>query len=68
MHYTKYENEDGLSLKVPLYDDQIFTNCLECGKEIPVGMDEIKQILNDGGDFASTGTICECCTEKRSEK
>lgn len=63
MFYLKTKINDGIEIKVPIYDDEIYTQCDECGKEIEVDTDLLKSVLEDG-DLASTAIICGHCTEK----
>lgn len=61
MFYIKTKVTDSLELKVDLYDDEIFTSCPTCEKEIAVSTELLKDMLNDGGDFASTLIYCNEC-------
>lgn len=63
MFYLKTEIE-GKIQNIDIYDDEIFTTCIECGKEIQVDTETIISILKDGGDFASTSISCGCSTER----
>lgn len=64
MFYLKAEH-DGKPIKVDIYDDEIYTRCFNCGKEFQVDTDLIRQVLSDGGDFASTSL--SCCNAERSK-
>lgn len=68
MHFVRYVTEDGAELKVPLYEDQIFTECVECGTEIFLQQDELMHMLICGGDLAGTTTTCGACNAKKSEE
>lgn len=63
MFYIKTEHE-GKQVKINIYDDEIFTSCLNCGKEIQVDTELLRDILADG-DFASTSI--GCCEKKKPE-
>lgn len=64
MFYIKTQINDSIELKVDLYDDQIFTQCPNCGKEMQVESEKIPEIFKDGGDFASTSFFCSECSKK----
>ncbi|MGI1659613.1 MAG: hypothetical protein ACRKFN_11590 [Desulfitobacterium sp.] len=61
MLYVKTKITDNFEIKVDLYDDEIFTDCPNCGKEIEVGAEDIKWIIDNGGDFVSYVEICDSC-------
>ena len=65
MFYVKTNITDDVEIKVNLYDDEIFTQCLKCGKEIQVDTELFKKLLEDG-DLASTSIYCQECS--KSEK
>lgn len=62
MFYVKTNITDDVEIKVNLYDDEIFTQCTKCGKEIQVDTELLKSILEDG-DLASTSIYCEECSK-----
>lgn len=62
MFYVKTKINDSIEMKVDLYDDEIFTVCPKCGKEIQIESTDIIQIFQDGGDFASTNFYCYECS------
>lgn len=62
MFYIKTNISDDVELKVDLYDDEIYTQCTECGKEIQIEKEELIDILQNG-DLASTSIKCEQCAE-----
>jgi hypothetical protein len=55
---------------VPIYGDEIFTTCLDCGKEVQFDEISLAEIIGDGTDFdfAGTSVICEECTKKRNSQ
>lgn len=65
MFYVKTNITDDVEIKVNLYDDEIFTQCIKCEKEIQVDTEFLKSILEDG-DLTSTSIYCEECS--KSEK
>lgn len=62
MIYIKTNITDDIEIKVNLYDDEIFTQCIKCGKEMQVETEVLKQVLTDG-DLASTSFYCEECSK-----
>lgn len=64
MFYIKKEVGNDIEVKIDLYDDEIFTQCPECGKEILVDTEMLIDVLSDG-DFLGTSVYCEKCSEKR---
>ncbi|GMA50183.1 hypothetical protein GCM10025857_15400 [Alicyclobacillus contaminans] len=64
MFYLKTEH-DGKPIQVDIYDDEIYTRCSNCGKEFQVDTELLRQVLSDGGDFASTSL--SCCDAERPE-
>lgn len=57
---------DDIVIQIPLYDDEIYTNCAECGKEIEVDTAFLADILQDG-DLVSTAVFCEDCAKLRKQ-
>ena len=60
MYYVK-EKINGAEVKIEINDENVFTACVECGKEIAVDIvDEIKN--NPDFDLFGTGRFCnqEC--------
>lgn len=63
---TKTQVSDNVEIKVDLYDDQIFTACNQCNKEIEVDTQTLINVLYYG-DLASTSLTCTSCTKKQLE-
>lgn len=63
MFYVKTNISDNVEIKVDLYDDEIFTQCPKCGKEMQVETEELKQVL-EGGDLAGSSLYCEKCSKQ----
>ena len=68
MLYIKTQISENVEIKVDLYEDEIFTQCPMCAKEMQVDFDELKDSLNQGGDYSSTVWYCEECSPKVSIK
>lgn len=62
MIYIKTKVSDNVEMKINLYDDEIYTQCAKCEKEIQIEKEELKQIL-ENGDLASTSLFCEKCSK-----
>ena len=62
MFYVKTNITDDVEIKVNLYDDEIFTQCTKCGKEVQVDIGLLKSILEDG-DLTSTSIYCKECSK-----
>ncbi len=66
MFYIKTELPDGKTVKTDVTDENAFTRCPECGKEISV---DLAELFSDGeSDLYSSAVICEDCTAKRMKK
>ena len=53
------------TLRIPVYDDEIFTSCIICGKEVLLEPKEIADIIINCG-FTGTGIKCDACTSANS--
>jgi hypothetical protein len=63
-HKTKINDE--IEIRVPIYDDEIFTICPSCGKEMEVDINLLADIIKDGGDFGGTSIYCKECSVKKN--
>lgn len=61
MFYIKTVHE-GKQIEVEIYGDEIYTRCFNCGKEIQVDDELMREVLKDG-DLSSTSLAC-CKTKK----
>lgn len=59
MFYVKIQ-EEGLTVKATITDENVFTDCPVCGKQIQA---DLYDILQDG-DLFSTSIYCKECYEK----
>ncbi|NTZ20900.1 hypothetical protein EXW96_26295 [Paenibacillus sp. JMULE4] len=64
MLYLKTKLGDDVEIKIPLYDDEIYSQCPKCGIEHAVEPEIIAHIIREGDDFSSTSICCEVCSEK----
>lgn len=68
MIYVKIELADSAELRMPLYEDEIFSACPQCGKEAPVHPEHLIEILKDkDSDFPGTSVYCDDCSLARHE-
>jgi hypothetical protein len=66
MFYIKTKLPDGKMVKTDVTDENVFTHCPECGKEISI---DLAELFSDGnGDLYSSAVICEGCMAKRIKK
>ena len=66
MFYLKTKLANGKVVKTDITDENVFTRCADCGRELPV---DLVEVFADGeGDLFSTSIICSACTKKRAEK
>ena len=70
MIYQKiYSSKLGITLNVEIDVDEFYCICPECGKEVHLDDEMIKDIVNENGlDFIGTSFFCEECTKKRLER
>lgn len=64
MFYVKTNISNNAEIKVELYEDEIYTHCYECGKEIQVDTDILINIWTTDGDLSSTSIKCKECSKK----
>lgn len=62
MFYVKTNLNKNIEIKVDLYDDEIFTQCPKCGKEIQVDNETLANILKDA-DLIGTSLYCVECSK-----
>lgn len=68
MFFVRTTVGDGFPVEIELYEDEIFTYCLGCEKEMRPSHKELIDILTDG-DFCGTSLICsQECTEEWKRK
>jgi|GEM_PF-190859 len=66
MFYLKTKMPNGEVVKTEITDENVYTRCPDCGRELPV---DLVEIFSDGkGDLYSTNIICSACTNKHSAK
>jgi hypothetical protein len=66
MFYVKRKLTDKVTVITELHDDNVFTKCPECGKEISI---DLAELFCDGeGDLYGTSVYCAGCTKKREKK
>ncbi|MCM1062822.1 MAG: hypothetical protein NC452_21485 [Eubacterium sp.] len=66
MFYVKTKNNEETAITTELTDENVFTHCPECGKEIAI---DLYEIFSDGGDLFGTAVYCsEECHQKTINK
>ena len=63
MFYIKTSISNSIEIKVDLYEDEIYTQCPKCGKEIQLETEELANIIKDQA-LASTSVYCEQCSKE----
>lgn len=64
MFYVKAKINDDVEIKVNIYGDDIYTNCLDCEKEFQVSEEELEVYLHEG--LSSISACCKECSIKRN--
>lgn len=67
MFYVKTKINEETAITTEITDENVFTQCPECGKEIAI---DLYDIFSDGGDLYSTVVYCSevCCQTNRSKQ
>ena len=66
MFYIKTKQYCGKTINIEITDENVFTRCPGCGREMPV---DLAEIFADGeGDLFNTQVQCAACTNERTEK
>ena len=66
MFYLKTKLANGKVVKTDITDENVFTCCPECGRELPI---DLVEVFADGeGDLFTTSIICSACTKQRGAK
>lgn len=66
MFYLKTKLANSKVVKTDITDENVFTRCPDCGRELPVDLAEV--FSNGEGNLFSTSIICSACTKKSAEK
>lgn len=62
MFYVKEQINDAMSVTVDINDENVFSHCIRCGKELQVNLEDL---FADGSvDLSSTGVVCTTCAGK----
>ena len=65
MFYIKTKQHSGKMVSTEITDENVFTRCPGCGREMPV---DLADIFADGeGDLFSTKIFCAACTKASAE-
>lgn len=63
MFYIKTNISNGVEIKIDLFEDEIYTQCPKCGKEIQINSEELADIIKDQY-LASTNVYCKDCAKE----
>lgn len=64
MIYVKAKLNDDVEIKVDLYGDEFRFSCPKCARERDISIEDVADIVKNGGDLAGTVVYCEQCTEE----
>ena len=66
MFYIKTKQYCGKTITTEITDENVFTRCPECGREMPI---DLAEIFADGeGDLFSTHVFCAACSKASTER
>lgn len=63
MFYIKTNLASGKTIRTDITDENVFTRCPECGRELSVDLEEL--FSDSECDLFSTAVVCCACTKKR---
>lgn len=63
MFYVKQKISEDAEIRIDITDENVFTRCTKCGKEIPVNIEEM--IGEYGGDLYGTTICCSKCSQEK---
>lgn len=55
----------GKKVHVNITDENVYTSCVGCGKELPV---DLVEILQNDGDLYGTQIYCRDCVRRQTER
>ena len=62
MFYIKTKRHCGKTITTEITDENVYTRCPECGREMPI---DLAEIFSDGeGDLSSTQVFCAACAKR----
>jgi len=67
MIFIKTKINDNVEIKVDLYGGEFRSYCPGCWMEHDVCIEDVAQIITDGGDLASAQIYCLPCSKKIDE-
>lgn len=62
MFYVKQQHQ-GCSIRVDITDENVFTDCVSCGKEIQVDLQQWAE--DEDFDLCGTSAYCQNCSQRR---
>lgn len=65
MIYLKKNIGNEAEIKVNISDDEFYCTCPDCGREVQLDNEMLREIIcDDEYDFASTSFCCDDCSER----
>lgn len=68
MIYIKKSYGNDLELKIDVYEDEFYTTCPKCGKEVHLNEEMLKDLINGDCDFSGTSIYCKECSNIEHSK
>lgn len=65
MFYVKESISEDIAIRIEITDENVFTRCIKCGKEIPVDLEEL--IAEHECDLYGTSLLCGDCTKMQDK-
>ncbi len=62
MYYVKAKLNEEAEIRIEVHGDDIYTECMKCGKEILADTAILSELLEEG-NLDGTGMCCEKCSE-----
>lgn len=62
MFYIRHQMGQDLTIKINIHDENVFTRCPYCSKELSVDLSEV--LSNEDSDLFSTAVVCSACAAK----
>lgn len=67
MIFIKTKLSQDVEIRVDLYGDEFRSYCPKCGQEHDISLEDLAQIIKNGGDLAGTSIWCEVCSNNPSD-
>lgn len=61
MFYVKEELKDGVEIHIEITDENVYSTCPLCGKEVAL---DLTEVFSDGdADLFATSVLCDTCSK-----